>query len=123
MDLFVAVVLISVTGTLITDNLTDVLDVPLELSSLIFAILLAATFLIWHSTEKTLSIHSIRTPRREAFYWLAILFTFALGTAAGDWMSEGLDLGYWQSAVIIAVLTGIAALIYRLRPSTAVATF
>src|SRR6267378_824560 len=81
---WLAVVLISVVGTLITDNLTDNLGVSLVATTIVFAVALTVTFLVWHAKEKTLSIHSITTTRREAFYWLAILFTFALGTAAGD---------------------------------------
>ena len=81
---WVSVVLISVVGTLITDNLTDHFGVPLQLTAAIFAVALAATFAVWYGFEKTLSIHTIFTTRREFFYWGAILFTFALGTAAGD---------------------------------------
>ncbi|MGO4691207.1 COG4705 family protein [Glaciibacter sp. 2TAF33] len=108
---WLAVVLISVVGTLITDNLTDNFGVPLEATTVIFAIALLVTFVAWFASERTLSIHSIKTTRREAFYWLAILFTFALGTAAGDLISEGLNLGYGTSVVIfavaIAVITGL----------------
>ena len=86
---WIAVVLISVVGTLITDNLTDALGVPLVIDHG-FTLALAATFAPGTSSERTLSIHSIVTTRREAFYWLAILFTFALGTAAGDLMAERL---------------------------------
>lgn len=82
---WLAVVLISVVGTLITDNLTDAQGVPLGFSALGFALVLAAVFLIWWKREGTLSIHTIVTPTREAFYWLTVLVTFALGTAAGDW--------------------------------------
>jgi uncharacterized membrane-anchored protein len=114
---WLAVVLLSIFGTLITDNLTDNLNVPLINATLIFAAALAITFWAWYATEKTLSIHSIYTARREAFYWLAILFTFALGTAAGDLLAEKLKLGYLVSAVIfagmIAVVT-VAHLRFRL---------
>lgn len=120
---WLAVVLISVTGTLITDNLTDGLGVPLELSSLLFAVLLAIVFFLWHASEKTLSIHSVRTPRREAFYWLTILFTFAFGTAAGDLLSEGLGLGYLEAAAIVAALTALTYLASRIHPSAAVPAF
>src|SRR5207344_800070 len=72
-------------------------------------IALAVTFVTWYSVERTLSIHSIYTPRREAFYWLAILFTFALGTAAGDLIAERFSVGYWKSALLfggsIALIT------------------
>ena len=78
---WVTVVLISIVGTLITDNLVDNLGVSLETTTIIFAIALAATFALWYASERTLSIHTIYTLRRELFYWAAILFTFALGTA------------------------------------------
>src|SRR3954454_6555433 len=81
---WLAVVLISVVGTLITDNLTDNFGVSLVTTTVVFSFVLAAVFAAWYAVEKTLSIHTIFTTRREAFYWLAVLFTFALGTAAGD---------------------------------------
>jgi uncharacterized membrane-anchored protein len=96
------VVLISVFGTLITDNLTDGHGVPTTTTTPIFAVLLAISFLAWYVVERTLSIHTIRTPRREAFYWLAILFTFALGTAGGDMLSEQLGFGYLTAVLIFA---------------------
>jgi uncharacterized membrane-anchored protein len=77
-------VLISVVGTLITDNLVDNMGVALQTTTIVFSIALAVTFAVWYAFERTLSIHSIVSFRREAFYWLAILFTFALGTSAGD---------------------------------------
>jgi uncharacterized membrane-anchored protein len=100
------VVVISVFGTLITDNMTDHYNVPLTTSTIVFSIVLAAVFASWYAVERTLSIHTIFTTRREAFYWLAILFTFALGTAAGDLSAEKLDLGY---AVSIAIFGGLIA--------------
>jgi len=105
---WLTVVLISVVGTLITDNLTDNLGVPLVVTTLIFAVALAATFTVWFLNEKTLSIHSIFTAKREGFYWLAILFTFAFGTAAGDLVSEGMGMGY---APAIAIFGGLIVLI------------
>ena len=87
------VVLISIVGTLITDNLTDKLGVPLETTTIVFSVLLAVTFMIWYAVEKTLSVYSIDTSRREAFYWLVVLFTFALGTAAGDLTAEKFMIG------------------------------
>jgi uncharacterized membrane-anchored protein len=102
------VVVISVFGTLITDNLTDGHDVPLTTTTPIFAAILAIVFAIWWGVERTLSIHTIVTSRREAFYWLTILFTFALGTAAGDLLAEKLDLGYGLSIAIWG--GGIAAI-------------
>src|SRR4051794_26808224 len=83
-----AVVLISVVGTLLTDNLTDAHNVPLRTSTTLFAVLLAVVFAVWYARERTLSIHTIVTTPRESFYWLTVLVTFALGTAAGDWTLE-----------------------------------
>ena len=82
---WLTVVVLSITGTLYTDILTDALGVPLAISSTVFAAVLAVVFGIWFARERTLSIHSIVTTPREAFYWLAVLVTFALGTAVGDW--------------------------------------
>jgi len=107
---WLAVVLISVVGTLITDNLTDGLGVALETTTVIFAVALAVTFAAWYRSERTLSIHTIHTTRREAFYWLAILFTFALGTAAGDLTAERLNLGYATSAAIFGAVIALVAL-------------
>ena len=104
-----AVVLISVVGTLITDNLTDVAGVPLYVSALGFTVALGATFWLWHRSEGTLSIHSIMTARREAWYWLAILFTFALGTAAGDLVAESFALGYLQTGLMFAMIIAAIA--------------
>ena len=109
---WLAVVLISVVGTLITDNLTDNLGVPLQATTIVFAVALAATFAAWYAKERTLSIHSIVSARREGFYWLAILFTFALGTAAGDLVAESLNLGYGLSVVIFAALIAVVGLAY-----------
>ena len=100
---WLAVVLISIVGTLITDNLTDKLGIPLMYTTIIFTVTLSIVFAVWYKKEKTLSIHSIVTTRREAFYWLAILFTFALGTAAGDLLAEKINLGYLLSAIILLV--------------------
>jgi len=117
------VVLISVVGTLITDNLTDNLGVPLELTTAVFAVALGLTFAGWYASERTLSIHSIVTRRREAFYWLAILFTFALGTAAGDLTAERLGAGYWLSALLFAALIGAVAASHLVFRANAVLTF
>jgi uncharacterized membrane-anchored protein len=101
---WLSVVLISIVGTLITDNLVDNFGVPLLDTTIFFAIALAATFLLWFQAERTLSIHSIFTNRREAFYWLAILFTFALGTAAGDLVAEQFALGYLATGVLFGMI-------------------
>jgi uncharacterized membrane-anchored protein len=101
---WLAVVLISIVGTLITDNLVDNLHVPLQVTTVFFAAALAVTFAAWFAAEKTLSIHSIYTTRREAFYWLAILFTFALGTAAGDLVAEQFALGYLATGILFGMI-------------------
>jgi uncharacterized membrane-anchored protein len=106
---WLAVVLISIVGTLITDNLVDNLGVALETTSIAFAIALAVTFATWYASEKTLSIHTIYTTRRESFYWLAVLFTFALGTAAGDLVAERLNLGFALSALLFAAAIAVVA--------------
>jgi len=112
---WIAVVFISVFGTLVTDNLTDKLGVPLETSTIVFSILLLLTFALWYAKEKTLSIHSIYTKRRETFYWLTILFTFALGTASGDLMAESLGLGYLVTGVIVAIVIAVVVVAQRLK--------
>ena len=109
---WLAVVLLSIVGTLITDLLTDKLGVPLQTTTIIFSIALVLTFTIWYVVEKTLSVHSIVTTRREVFYWLAILFTFALGTAAGDLTAEKFGLGYLTSLYIFAGLITIITIVY-----------
>jgi uncharacterized membrane-anchored protein len=107
---WLAVVLISVVGTLISDNLTDNFGVSLVTTTIAFAIALAATFGAWYAKERTLSIHSIVTRRREGFYWLAILFTFALGTSAGDLTAEKLNVGYANSVLLFAALIAVVAI-------------
>ncbi len=107
---WLTVVLISIVGTLITDNLTDNLGISLVTTTIIFTISLAVIFAVWYKKEKTLSIHSIDTTKREAFYWLAVLFTFALGTAAGDLLAETIDLGYLLSAIIFGALIASVAI-------------
>ena len=106
---WLVVVFLSIVGTLITDTLTDELGVSLYLSTAVFALALIATFVIWYQKERTLSIHEIDTTSREAFYWAAILFTFALGTAGGDLVSEKANLGYLTAGLIfggsIALIT------------------
>ena len=109
------VVLISVFGTLVTDNLTDRLNVPLERTTIAFGIALALIFVLWYAKEKTLSIHSILTRKREAFYWLAIGVTFALGTAAGDLMAESLGLGYLVSGIISCVVIAAVGVAWKFK--------
>jgi uncharacterized membrane-anchored protein len=104
------VALISVVGTLVSDNLTDSMGVPLETSTTAFAVVLAVVFVVWYRRERTLSIHSIDTTGRESFYWLAVLFTFALGAAAGDLVSKRMEFGYWLSAVLFGLVIAAVAL-------------
>jgi uncharacterized membrane-anchored protein len=120
---WLTVVLISVFGTLVTDNLTDGMGVPLEISTIIFTVLLGVTFLLWYLSEKTLSIHSIFTPKREVFYWFTILFTFALGTAVGDLYSEQLGLGYLFTGIAVAVIIACTFFAWKLFKLHAVLSF
>jgi uncharacterized membrane-anchored protein len=120
---WLAVVLISVVGTLITDNMVDNFGIALTTSTIGFAIALALTFAAWYASEKTLSIHTIVTRRREAFYWLTVLFTFALGTAAGDLLAEKVNLGYWKSAVVFGAAIGLVFLAHRVLRLNAILAF
>ena len=101
---WLAVVLISIVGTLVTDNLVDNFGVPLIATTILFTVALAVTFLLWFRSESTLSIHAIFTTRREIYYWLAILFTFALGTAAGDLVAEQFGLGYLATGILFGMI-------------------
>lgn len=110
---WLAIVLISIAGTLVTDNLTDVVGVSLITSSVLFSIALALVFTTWYLKEKTLAIHSIYTPTREAFYWLTILFTFALGTATGDLLAERLALGFGYSFLVFAAVIALISILWQ----------
>lgn len=120
---WLAVILISILGTLITDNLTDNMKIPLEHTVIIFSLLLSVTFAIWYTIEKTLSFHAITTTRREIFYWLAILFTFALGTALGDLASEKFELGYFTSIFLFAIFILIVTIAHYIAKLNAILTF
>ena len=120
---WIVVVLMSITGTLITDRLVDNLGVSFMTINIVFSIVLAVVFGLWYSTEKTLAMHSINTPKRELFYWAAILFAFALGTATGDLLAEALKLGYAQSALVFGILIGIVAAGYYYLKMNAVLAF
>ena len=120
---WVAVVLISVVGTLITDNLTDNFGIALQVTTVLFAIGLAAVFAAWYASEKTLSIHTIYSTKREAFYWLAILFTFALGTAAGDLVAEQFNIGYLNSVFLFVGIIAVIGIARFGLNMDAVATF
>ena len=120
---WIVVVLMSITSTLITDRLVDNLGVSFMTINIVFSIVLAVVFGLWYSTEKTLAMHSINTPKRELFYWAAILFAFALGTATGDLLAEALKLGYAQSALVFGILIGIVAAGYYYLKMNAVLAF
>jgi uncharacterized membrane-anchored protein len=111
---WLTVILVSVVGTLVTDNFTDAQGVPLWISSTVGAVLLAAVFGIWYAREGTLSIHTIVTRPREAFYWLAVLVTFALGTATGDWTLELTGWGPGPSVLLPAGLIAAVFVAWRL---------
>jgi uncharacterized membrane-anchored protein len=119
---WVTVVLVSVVGTQITDFLTDKLDISLYVSTAVFTVILAAVFSIWYAIERTLSIHTIVTTRRELFYWAAILFTFALGTAAGDLATEALMMGFNLGVLAFGALIAAVTAAYYLG-ANAVLTF
>jgi uncharacterized membrane-anchored protein len=112
---WVVVVFLSVVGTLVTDTLSDELGVSLYASTALFAAGLIITFFTWHRSEHTLSIHDIDTVRREGFYWAAIFFTFALGTAGGDLVSEKFGLGYLTAALIFACCIALITIGYYIR--------
>ena len=120
---WVTVVLISVVGTLISDNLVDGMGISLITTSIAFGLTLSVVFALWYRSEKTLSIHTIFTTRRELFYWAAILFTFAMGTSAGDLIAEKLNLGYGPTAIVFAALIGIIVLLYRAVKMDAILSF
>ncbi|MEO5615901.1 MAG: hypothetical protein ABIR04_13395 [Cypionkella sp.] len=101
---WLAVVLISIVGTLVTDNLVDNFGISLITTTIFFLVALGVTFTLWFASEKTLSIHAIFTTKREAYYWLAILFTFALGTAAGDLVAEQFGLGYLATGILFGMI-------------------
>jgi uncharacterized membrane-anchored protein len=106
---WLAVVLVSVVGTLVSDNLVENYGVTLETTTIAFSACLIATFAVWYRSERTLSVHTIFTTKREAFYWATILFTFALGTSAGDLLSEKLALGYLPTVGIFAGAIAVIA--------------
>lgn len=111
---WLTVVLVSVVGTQITDMLTDGLGVSLYLSTSVFSVMLVAIFYAWHRVERTLSIHDIVTPRRELFYWGAILCTFALGTASGDLATEALGMGFGWGVVVFGTMIAITYASWRM---------
>lgn len=109
---WLVVVLISIVGTLLTDRLVNDFGVSLEVANIIFGVSLLIVFALWYFKEKTLAMHSINTAERELFYWAAVLFTFALGTATGDLLAETLKLGYGQSVLVFAAAIALTAVGY-----------
>ena len=120
---WLAVVLISVVGTLVTDNLVDNLGVGLIACTIGFGAAMLATFGVWYRRERTLSIHHVNSRPREAWYWLAILFTFALGTAAGDLIAEQFNIGYLNSVLVFGAAIGLVAVAWKYAGVNAVAAF
>ena len=120
---WLAVVMVGVFGTMAADVLHVGFGVPYTASSILYAVVLAVVFIAWGRTEKTLSIHSVDTPRREGFYWLAVVATFAMGTALGDLTAITLHLGYLASGALFAVVIAIPALGYRLLRWNAIFSF
>jgi uncharacterized membrane-anchored protein len=104
-----AVAMVAVFGTMAADVLHIVIGVPYLYSTIFFSISLLVVFILWFAVEKTLSIHSIFTPKREIFYWLTVITTFALGTAAGDMTASTFGLGYLVSGLVFAVLIALVA--------------
>ncbi|MGG1397581.1 hypothetical protein ABE288_07060 [Bacillus salipaludis] len=111
---WLVVVMVSIFGTMAADVVRVGLGIPYIVSTIFFIVTLAGVLITWFSKEKTLSVHSIFTRRREIFYWLTVLVTFALGTAAGDMTASSMHLGYFASGVLFTVLLAIPALAYRL---------
>ena len=120
---WLAVVMVAISGTMAADVIHIVLGVPYLISSIFFTLLLAVIFIVWYATEKTLSIHSINTMRRELFYWATVMATFALGTAVGDLTAATFGLGYFSSGVLFAILFAVPALAYWLFRINAIFAF
>lgn len=114
---WLAVAMVAVFGTMAADVVHKQFGIPYGVSTAFFAICLATTFTIWQKVEHSLSIHSITTPRREVFYWLTVMSTFALGTASGDWTAYSLGLGYLTSGVLFAALMLIPMLGHKYKVS------
>jgi uncharacterized membrane-anchored protein len=108
-----AVAMVGVFGTMAADVLHVALGVPYTASTILYGLLLAAIFFTWWRTEGTLSIHSIDTARREAFYWAAVVATFAMGTALGDFTAYTVHLGYFTSALVFALVICVPGIGYR----------
>ncbi|WP_036494349.1 membrane protein [Nocardia sp. BMG111209] len=118
-----AVVMVSIVGTMVADIVDFVIGVPLPASTIVFVVVVATILGLWYRSERTLSVHSISTRRREGFYWATVMATFALGTVAGDLTAATLHLGYLPSAVLFAVVIAIPAVAHRWFRMGAVAAF
>jgi uncharacterized membrane-anchored protein len=120
---WIACAMVSVFGTMAADVLHVQFGIPYVVSTAFFTVCLIAVFILWYKLEGTLSIHSIHTPRRELFYWLTVVTTFALGTATGDMTATTLHLGYFSSGVMFAVIFAIPALAHRFAGLNAIFAF
>lgn len=120
---WLVVVLVSIVGTLITDRLVDEFGVTLATTNIVFSVALLVVFVLWYLNEKTLAMHSINTTKRELFYWVAILLTFALGTSTGDYLAEASGLGYAQSALVFGALIAMISAGYYYFQMNAVLAF
>jgi uncharacterized membrane-anchored protein len=120
---WLAVAMVAVFGTMAADALHLGLGIPYAVSSAFYAVVLAAIFVAWYRTERTLSIHSINTPRRELFYWATVLATFALGTAVGDMTASTFHLGYLDSGLLFTGLIALPALAYLFLGMNPIFTF
>jgi len=120
---WIAVTMVAVFGTMVADAIHIVLKIPYAISTVSFALLLVVIFVAWYKTENTLSIHSIFTPRREIFYWLTVIITFALGTATGDLTAYTLKLGFLSSGILFTFLFILPALAYLLFKLNSVVAF
>jgi uncharacterized membrane-anchored protein len=109
-----AVAMVAVFGTMCADVMHIVLHLQYPVTTTFYAVCLAVTFVVWYRSEGTLDIHSIVTPRREVFYWLAVIFTFAMGTAVGDLTAHTLHLGYLASAFLFTAMICVPLIAWRL---------
>ena len=118
-----AVVMVSVFGTLVADGLRHALGLSHSQNTAVFVVALVLVFVAWYAVERTLSIHSIHTARRETFYWATVMATFALGTAVGDWTAETLGLGFLASGVLFGVAIAVPAVAHRWAGLAAIPAF
>lgn len=109
-----AVSMVAVFGTMFADVLHVVVGVSYTATVIGFSLCVALSLIVWYSSERTLSIHSITNRRREFFYWLTVCCTFALGTAAGDWTAATLHLGYLLSGVVFTLAIGVPLVAWRM---------